>query len=75
MPNDAMMEQMMSQMQGEAPPMPPPEMMMEQAEGVTMPEGGIGSMNDALQQALLVETVTCIWFTLQRVIPLYRWMF
>ena len=51
MPNDAMMEQMMSQMQGEAPPMPPPEMMMEQAEGVTMPEGGIGSMNDALQQA------------------------
>ena len=62
MPNDAMMEQMMSQMQGEAPPMPPPtempppEMMMEQTEEVAMPEGGIASFVGAEEAPMVPES-------------------
>ena len=60
MPNDAMMEQMMSQMQGEAPAMPPPEMpppemMMEQTEEVAMPEGGIASFVGAEEAPMVPE--------------------
>jgi len=50
-----MMEQMMSQMQGEAPPMPPPEMMMEQTEEVAMPEGGIASFVGAEEAPMVPE--------------------
>ena len=56
MPNEEMM--MMEQMQGDTPPMPPPEMppelmmmMEQQGSQDMMPEGGISSMSEVLQQA------------------------